>query len=586
MKYIGERLKILWHWAGANRKHIYGAVFFAALSGLAMMVPYMGIYALMEGIYEGTLTAQGLMGLCLLVGVSLLVRYGSFTLSEILSHKGAYASLFEIRQKMIEHMAQVPLGALGEKNRGEIKKILNEDIEKLELFLAHHLPEVVMYLIGPLAIFIYLLKVNPLLAWVTLLPLPVAFHFQKKMFQNVHGLMQAMGAAMANLNASMIEYITGMRLIKSYNMTSTSFTKYRAACEEKSRLWKEISRIKAPNFASFSIVIEFGLLLMIPAAGQFFIRGRLSAIDFILFLFVGSLYLVEIKPLLEIGGHFSQVLASVDKIQEILALPVYAPGEKTFPKETSIEFKKVTFAYDGVNPTIKDFDLKIPEGHKVAIVGPSGAGKSTLLGLIARFYDVDQGAVLIGGKDVRSIDYPLLLQHIGIVFQKNFLTKGSILDNLTMGKDYRMEEVREACQKAQIDDVIMALPQGYQTLMGGHESRFSGGEKQRLSLARAFLKNAPILILDEATSNTDPENQVKINQALKALFVGKTVIIVAHRLSTVQDCDQIIVLEDGVKTGENTHEALLLENAYYQNVWDKYRRSRTFVYHQEVNHVG
>lgn len=578
MKEINRRLKILLNWAKEDKKYIYLSILLGFLAGLLIMVPYMGIYNLINTIYTGTLTKDILLKLSISVSVSILVRYTLFTIAEILSHKGAYNTLFKIRKKLISHMSEVPLGELNSKNRGEIKKILNEDIEKLELFLAHHLPEVVMYLTGPLAVFVYLFNVNMGLALITLIPLPIAFYFQVKMFKDTGDYILEINDVSSNLNSTMIEYITGMRLIKSYNMTSSSFSKYKEACHEKSRLWKKISSIMGPNFASFTIFIEFGLLILIPIAGTLFLKEVISPSIFILFLLVGSLYLTEIRPLLEIGGHFSQVLSSVDKIEEILNLEVFVGGSNNFPQNNTIKFNKVNFSYTGEEKILKNINIFINEGQRTAIVGPSGSGKSTILGLVARFYDVDSGEILIGKENIKSIDYTTLLENIAIVFQKNFLTKESVFKNITMGKDYTLEEVREACKKAQIDDVIMKLPDQYETLVGGHDTRFSGGEQQRISIARAFLKDAPILILDEATSNTDPENQEKINIALNNLFIGKTVIIVAHRLSTIVDCDKIIVLENGEVTGVGKHHELISKNKYYSQVWDKYKLSRDFSY--------
>lgn len=578
MEYIRERLKIILKWSGKNKKYIYISIFLGFIAGLLIMVPYMGIYNLINRIYVDDLSEKTVLNVALIITVSVIFRYVFFTLSTIYSHKGAYNTLFSIREKLVVHMSKVPLGELDNKNRGEIKKILNEDIEKLELFLAHHLGEVVMYLTGPIAVFIYLFSVNKLLALLTLIPLPIAFYFQTRMFKGTGEYILELNDVGANLNSTIIEYITGMRIIKSYNMTSSSFTKYKEACTDKSVLWKKIAGIMGPNFASFIVALEMGLLILIPVGGILFLKDVISPSVFILFLFIGSLYLMEIRPLLEIGGHFSQVLSSVDKIEEILALQVFEGGEKTFPQATDIKFENVNFSYNKDEKILENISIEIKNGEKTAIVGPSGGGKSTLIGLIARFYDVNSGRVTIGGKDVKSLDYTTLLNNIAIVFQKNFMLKETVFKNITMGKDYSLEQVRSACKKAEIDDVIMALPNGYDSMIGGHEDRLSGGEKQRISIARAFLKDSPILILDEATSNTDPENQKKINKALKNLFVGKTVIIVAHRLSTIVDCDKIIVLEDGKISKVGKHDELVETSKYYSTVWNKYKISRDFVY--------
>ena len=471
-----------------------------------------------------------------------------------------------------EHMARAPLGALNERRTGDVKTVLNEDIEKLELFLAHNLPDLVCYLVGPVVVFAYLMTVNIPLALVSLVPLVLAVAVLGIMFRNTDDLMDRANRSISTLNSVMIEYINGMKLIKAYNMGSKSFQKFSSAIHEENAMWNETSRRMGPPYAAFVVIIECGMLLMVPLGGMFFLRGSLTASAFLLFLYVGSLYLTEIRPLQELGTNFANVLGAVTKAKEILDIPVYQGGSDG-PGITTLLAAK-TDVLQGVN-------LKIKDGERMALVGRSGAGKSTIIELVSRFYDVQEGEVLIGGKNVKELDYDTILKNVAIVFQKTFLTRDSVLENIRMGSSASLEEVRAAAKEAQIDDFIMSLPDGYDTKVGSFGSRFSGGEKQRIAIARAILKNAPILILDEATSASDPENQMEIDKAIQNLCKGKTVIVVAHRLSALKLCDRVAVVENHTITSVGTHEEVRRKNAYYRKAWEDYEKARNITYQLE-----
>lgn len=476
-----------------------------------------------------------------------------------------------------EHMAKVPLGYLNERSVGDIKTVLNEDIEKLELFLAHNLPEFIHYMIGPVAIFIYLCMVNVALAFISLIPLILSFVVMMIMFSRTKSLLPRANLALANMNSVVIEYISGMKQIKAYNMGSDSFKKYSDAIHEENDCWNVMSKRMGPGYGLFVVLLECGMILMVPIGGLFFLNGSITMSVLLLFAFVGSMYLTEIRPLQDLSFNFAQVLTGLKKAKDILDLPIYEGGSD-FPTENTIKVNDVTFSYDGKTDVLKNCSLTIKTGEKLAVVGASGSGKSTLIQLISRFYDVNKGSITIGGKNVRDIDYETLLQNISIVFQKVFLTRDSVLENIRMGSNASLEQVRAAAKKAQIDDFIMALPQGYDTKVGSFGTRFSGGEKQRIAIARAILKNSPILILDEATSAADPENQVEIDKAIANLCEGKTVIIVAHRLGAVKMCDKVAVVENNTVSCVGTHDEVLKENEYYKKAWHDYETARSITY--------
>ena len=537
-----NRVALLLHWAGGQKVWLFLAVLLSLISGLCTMIPYIGIYQLMDAGFAGTCTKELVMRVAIMIAVAVTLRFALFGCSGVASHKGAYGALFKVRCMVADHMAKVPLGALNERRTGDIKTVLNEDIEKLELFLAHNLPDLVCYLVGPVVIFIYLLTVNVPLAFISLIPLVAAVLVMGIMFRNTDELMDRANRSITSLNSVMIEYISGMKLIKAYNMGSKSFQKYSDAIHEENDMWNLMSRRMGPPYAAFVVIIECGMLLMVPFGGMFFLKGSLTASALLLFVYVGSLYLTEIRPLQELGTNFANVL-NADVLQ-------------------------------GVN-------LKIKDGERMALVGQSGAGKSTVIELISRFYDVQEGEVLIGGKNVKELNYETILKNVAIVFQKTFLTRDSVLENIRMGSNASLEEVRAAAREAQIDDFIMSLPDGYDTKVGSFGSRFSGGEKQRIAIARAILKNSPILILDEATSASDPENQMEIDKAIQNLCRGKTVIVVAHRLSALKMCDRVAVVENHTITCVGTHEEVRKKNEYYRKSWADYEAARNITYQLE-----
>ena len=559
-------IRLLLQWAGKEKYWMYLAVILSFFSGICTMIPYYGIYSLMSAVYTGTCTTEFVIRDAGIIAGGIVIRFLLFGASGVASHKGAYRALLKVRCMVIDHMAKVPLGALNERSTGEIKTVLNEDIEKLELFLAHNVPELICYLIGPVVVFIYLLTVNVPLALVSLVPLVLALFVMCGMFMGASSMMGRANQSVANLNSVMVEYISGMKLIKAYNMGSKSFQKFSAAVKEENDVWNEMSKRMGPFYASFIVVIECGMLLLVPLGGMFFLNGSITASVFLLFAFVGSMYLTEIRPLQEISSNMAQVLKAVTKTEEILELPIYEGGGD-FPQAHDIELRNVRFSYDGKVNVLEHCNLKVKNGERMALVGRSGAGKSTVIELISRFYDVQEGEVLIGGKNVKEINYETLLQNIAIVFQKTFLTRDSVFENIRMGSNATLEEVRAAAKEAQIDDFIMSLPDGYDTKVGSFGSRFSGGEKQRIAIARAILKNAPIVILDEATAFTDPQNEDKIQKSIMALSKGKTLLVIAHRLSTIQNADQIVVLKKGQIVDCGKQEELLERCSLYADMW-------------------
>lgn len=569
---------LLLKWAGKDRKWIILSVLCGFISGILGFGAYIGIYRLMDALASGSCNGQVVVDNAILITTTVILRHIFLGTSGVLSHKGAYGALFTVRCMVTEHLSKVPLGALNEKRTGDMKTVLNEDIEKLERGLAHNLPEFISYFVGPFVIFFYLLSVNVELALISLIPLLFVIGIMVLMFARMMKVMDRASESARNFNSVIIEYIHGMRLIKAYNMGSESFGKFRAAIISENDLWKEMSIKTGPLYAAFNIALECGMVFLVPIGGRMFLNSSVPASVFLLFAYVGSMYLTEILPLQQLAMELAQVFAGVGKVKEILDIPVF-DGEKPFPDKQDITLEDVTFAYDKEKENVLEHaSMSMKQGEKVAIVGRSGAGKSTIIQMISRFYEADKGNVYIGGVNVKHINYEELLKHIAIVFQNNFMTSGTVLENIIMSSDASLEQVRKAAKEAQIDDYIMSLPEQYNTKMGTIAASFSGGEKQRIAIARAILKNAPILILDEATSAADPENQAQIDKAIANLCKNKTVLIVAHRLDVVKMCDKVAVVEDKTIRAFGTHEEVLATNEYYKNAWNTYKEARKVRY--------
>lgn len=572
-------IALVFAWAGQHRKYLVASVVCATLSGLMVAVPYLAVFDVMRTAYEGTVTTQTIAADVAILVAGIVVRFVLFAFAGVLSHKGAYGALFDVRCRILERLSKAPLGEVDERSTGKIKTVLSDDVGNLELLLAHNLPEAFMYGAGPIATFAFLLFANVPLALATLVPVFAALAVLVSLFKIMNSIMDRANESLEDMNSVMVEYVSGMRTVKAFDMGSDSFKRFRKAVDEESAVWCDISRKVGPGFASYVIIIEAGLLIMVPAGALMLANGAIDEATYLLFAFVGSLYLTEIRLLQSFSNKLSQAFASAERIQELLDVPVFGGGVP-FPDDASIRLDSVSFSYAGADApeVLHDVSLDVAAGERLAIVGASGSGKSTLIQLVGRFYDATSGSVSIGGVDVRRIDYDDLLAHVSVVFQKTFLTSGTVLENIRMGSDATLAEVRAAARRAQADGFIEALPEGYDTRIGTLEGRLSGGERQRIAIARAILKDAPILILDEATSAADPENQALIDRAIESLCEGKTVLVVAHRLDVVGGCDAVAVMEDGRITCVGPHDDVLEKSPYYRSAWAAWTRSRSMSY--------
>nr|MCR5101212.1 ABC transporter ATP-binding protein/permease [Butyrivibrio sp.] len=378
---------LLMEWAGKDKYLIYNSVLFALLSSLCGIVPYLIFYRLIDSAVDGTLSTRYGINLAWVLIIFTFIRVVCNAAASLFSHKGAYNTLFKVRCMVTEHMAKMPMGALNERSLGEIKCVMNESIEKLELFLAHNIPELVLYLSGPIVMFFWLFSVNHKLALISILPLVFVVIVLIGMFTKFFKFMYRINTSAGSLSNTVSEYVNGMRLIKAYNMSVKSFQKYSDAIEGQFTMWSDISIATGPLYAIYVVLLEYGILFLVPAGGWLYVHGHITAGVLLLFAFIGTQYLTDIRPLQELSNNLSFVLNGVNQVKEILDVSVFEGGQ-AFPQKHDISVQNVSFSYDDKVKVLENVNLEIGEGEQIAVVGASGEGKTTLVQLISRFYDV------------------------------------------------------------------------------------------------------------------------------------------------------------------------------------------------------
>lgn len=550
---------------------LYISALFSIISSLFAIVPYILMYNIILELFNDSVNYERIKSMAIIVGIIIILRMAIFLLSGVFSHIAAFTILYELRIKAINHMSKLNMGFFTGNTIGNVKKTINEDIEKLENFIAHQIPDLSAAIVAPIIIIGYLLYLNWKLALVLFIPIILGFLSQIRMFKGMKEKMTHYHELVKRLNSTIIQYINGMNVMKAFNLSAKSFKNYKDITEEYADYWIDLSMKTAPLYGVFLVLIDSGLLFIIPIGGVMFLKGSINASTYVIFLILSANFLTSFKQLLEFGGNFSMLLEGAGKVRDILNKEVQVEGNRLLNKDINgkIEFNNVTFKYDKED-IIKNLCLTIEPKNIVALVGPSGSGKTTLGQLVGRFWDVEEGNITIDDIDIKDIKMEELMDRVSFVFQDVFMLQDSILENIRMGSDKNMDEIIEASKKAQIHDFIMSLPEGYETCLGENGIKLSGGEKQRISIARAILKNSPIVILDEVTSYSDIENESRIQEALRNLLKGKTAIIIAHRLYTIKNADKIVVLEEGKIIEQGTHNYLMNKKGLYKHLWDMY----------------
>lgn len=564
-------VKILFSFAAPCKGKMALSVFCAILSVAGGFIPFWAVYEILLAFINQNVTLNGILIWCLVGAAGYLLRVACHGISTILAHISAYTILEGIRLKIADRLMKAPLGEVMGRRIGYLKNIIMDKVEDLEPPLAHMIPELTSNLLLPVAIFIWMLVIDWRMGLAVLISPVLAMIPMFFLMRNYNSQYAAYMEANNHVNSIIIEYVEGIEVVKAFNQSTSSYEKFVNAVQSFKEFtlawfkstWKSMNLMMAIMPTTLLGVLPVGLLLV--QNGSIFPAELAMGI---------ILSLSIVGPLMKATTFINEAKSmeyAVEAANELLNLPVLPDSGKIVSiPHNDIALKHVTFSYDGSeqNEVLHDVNLELPEGSFTALVGPSGGGKSTIARLIARFWDVTGGSITIGGKNVKELSIRQLSELVSFVTQDNFLFNCSLKENIRLGNPNATdEEVYAAAKAACCDEFIVRLDKGYDTPAGDAGKRLSGGEKQRIAIARAILKNAPIVILDEATAFTDPQNEDKIQKSIMALSKGKTLLVIAHRLSTIQNADQIVVLKKGRIVDCGKQEELLKRCPLYADMW-------------------
>ena len=567
--------------AGSYRYFTYASWVLAAASALVALLPFLYIWQILRDVLNAApdysqavnIPRYGWMAVAFAV-----LSYLIYICALLCSHMAAFRVATNLRLTVSAHLARLPLGFTESYGSGKLRKVIQESTGAAETYLAHQLPDKYSAMATPVGLLALLLVFDWRLGLLSLVPVLLGFAIMSVMTgSRMAEKMRQYGNALAAMSNEAVEYVRGIPVVKTFGQSVFSFRRFKATIDEYEK-WvvaytKELRMpmlfYTAAINGVFAFLIAGGLLATRQGVTSKFL---LNLLFYIIITPVISLTLTKIMYMSESKLIVEDALSRIDSVLD--AAPVSVPNAPKHPKDSSVELENVHFSYDGAQEVIKGVSLRVEPGQTVALVGPSGGGKSTLASLMARFFDANSGSVRIGGVDVREIPKEELMDTVSFVFQNSRLIKGSILDNVKLGRpDATEEQVLAALKDAQCMDILEKFPEGIHTVIGTKGVYLSGGEQQRVAIARAMLKNAPILILDEATAFADPDNEAKVQAAFAELARGKTVIMIAHRLSTVVNADCIYVVRDGQIAESGTKDVLCAKGGLFEKMWRDYQSS-------------
>ena len=576
--------KGIFRFASAKKQQLTFSVILSVLSSVFGIVPYIAVAVLLQSALEGILTIERVILLPVIALVGFFLKHWLYAKSTLCSHKAAYEIIKNIRTAIMRKMAKVSMGTVQSKSSGEFKQLVMDDADRLEIPIAHAIPEMIASTLAPILVILYLLFIDWRMALAALATGVIGNVIYYCMLIGRGDMMTEYMAANANMNGTIVEYVNGMEVIKAFNQTASSMDRFKTSVLKVRDVTTKWYRHCWPFMSISQAVLPSSIAFVLPVGMALFSGGAVSLSELILCILLSMAIVGSLQTFLDFWESTAVVAEVQPRIQALLDMEeLPEPAQPKHGDGADVELKDVHFGY-GDSEVIHGISFTAKEGTVTALVGPSGSGKSTLAKLIARFWDVGAGAILLGGAAIREIALPELMEQISFVSQDNFLFNMSLRDNIRIGKpDATDKEVEWAASQAGCDEFIARFPQGYDTNAGDAGARLSGGERQRIAIARAILKNAPIVILDEATAFTDPENEDKLQQSIDRLTQGKTLIVIAHRLSTIMYADQILVLEDGQITARGTHEQLLTSSETYLDMWKAHISAMDWSMNQEVS---
>lgn len=578
-----KNLSELMSYAGKHKYLTYSSLILSVISAVLALLPFVFIFLVIKEVIEVApnyseaihIVRNGWMAVAFAFA-SMLVYVGAL----MCSHLSAFRIAGNMRKRTMKHISELPLGFIGEAGSGKVRRIVNDSSAATENYLAHQLPDMAGAIATPLGMIVMLFLFDWRFGLISLLPVLLGFACMFKMAgPKMADDMKAYNNALEDMNNQAVEYVRGIPVVKTFGQTVHSFKKFQGAIDNYYNYCVAYcKKCRMPMLlftmfvnSAFAFLITLALIL---SGGEAVAQNvLLNFIFYVIFTPIITTALTKVMYMSENGMIVSDALERIHSILDLKPLPE-AVNNKS-PKDNSVEFDHVSFRYGNAkNNALTDVSFKINAGQTAALVGPSGGGKTTTAGLISRFWDVSSGAVKIGGVNVKDIKKEELMETISYVFQDSKLLKASIFENVRLSKPQASEaEVLDALHKAQCDDIIAKMPDGIHTVIGTKGVYLSGGEQQRIAIARIMLKNAPIVILDEATAFADPENEVLIQKAFAELSKDKTVIMIAHRLITVRGADKIFVLNDGQIENCGTHDELIMSGSMYSKMWKDYQTS-------------
>ncbi len=572
-------LGTIYYFAQECRGKMLLSILTAIISVAGGLIPYWGVYRLILLFFTESRTAGEIFFWTLICSGGYVVKLLFYGISTTLSHSSAYQILESIRLAISRKLMKAPLGEVLSNTAGKLKSIVVDRVETIELPLAHMIPEGISNLLLPAAVFAYMLHIDWRIALSSLVCVFLGAIVFAVMMKNYNQQYAAYMEAGSHVNSVIVEYIEGIQVIKAFNRSSGSYEKFAGAVKsfkEFTLAWFR-STWKLMNLGN--ALLPSTLLGILPVGILLYIDGSLNPAQLTLCMILSLSIVAPVTWFTVAVNDWKSIEYAIKDVNHLLELPELPDAKADVSLDTfDIALKDVSFAYNKTDGDIlHDINLVLPQGRFTALVGPSGGGKSTVARLLARFWDVGKGAVTIGKADIRSIPLSQLSQMVSYVAQDNFLFNCSILENIRLGKPAASdEEVYAAARAARCEEFVLRLDNGWKTPAGEAGGKLSGGERQRLAIARAILKNAPIVILDEATAFTDPENEDKLQRSIAALTKGKTLLVIAHRLSTVKNADQIVLLEKGKISAKGTHEELLETSLLYHHMWQAHIGSKVW----------
>lgn len=564
-------IRQLFAFVGESNSKMRISIFLAVLGEMFGIVPFLMVALLADELYRGTATIQRVLFFCGIAAICQLIKMLLTWRSSLMSHKISFTILKNIREAITDRMAKVPMGVMLETPTGTFKNLIVDNVAKLEDSMAHFMPELPSNIAAPLCSILLIFILDWRMGLASLITIPLGILFFAAMMRGYGPRMENYMRSANDMNSSLVEYVNGIQVIKAFNRSASSYGKYSKSVnyfhDSTMEWWSQCWFWNAAARA----VLPSTLLGTLPVGAWLYMEGTLSLPVFLIPLVVPLGFVAPLMKVSEAMEQVSMIKGNLEQVTAFLKTPeLVRPSEPVSLGERTYQFEDVHFGYKETE-VLHGISFQTKPGTMTAIVGPSGSGKSTIAKLMAGFWDVTSGSVRFGGQDIRQIPFEQLMGEISYVAQDNFLFDKSIRENIRMGNPAATdEEVEAAAKAANCHDFIMQLEQGYDTLAGDAGDRLSGGERQRITIARAMLKPASVVILDEATAYADPENEALIQQAISKLVAGKTLIVVAHRLNTIRNADQILVVANGNIAGRGTQEELLRECPIYQKMWQDY----------------